>query len=181
MAGSYSVVTPRTVGAAALLQNLFTIQNAQSSGLVVVVRLIDFTCDATAALTAVSPAVRLSRPTALPTGGADLAPVARGDTRFSLPAAIVCRAATASDGGAATAITATAGPSFRTRQAPRLHTLVGLVSVPPIVLWQTNPMYDPLALRPGEAVLVQVVAAVASSNPATNHWSVNCDFDLEDA
>src|SRR4030042_1885998 len=104
-----STATFRILGTAATPQNLFTIENTSTGGGLVTVwikRLV-VQLDATAVLVSVMPLVKSSR-CAVPSGGTALAKVAF-DTLLTSHGNVVCRAGNASDGGVATAITATAG------------------------------------------------------------------------
>lgn len=161
----------RTLGNAATPQNLFSIENAAASKVLVAIRRLTVDMDATAVLTAVAPQFKTSRPTALPTGGTTLVKVPL-DTALASSASVVCRGATASDGGAATAITATAGTFAWSQSLMRLHTAVGQVLPDEFSLLPREIDTDPMVLRAGEALLVQVVAAAAASNAATNHYNV---------
>ena len=161
--------TFRTLGTAALLQNLFTIENAVGSGVKVSVTKVNFRMDATAVLVAVVPFIKLSRTAAIPTGGTVLGKASR-DTTLTSSASVVMRGGTASDGGAATAITATQGSMFKADGGMRLHTAVGQVLIDQTDLCSSD---NPIILRAGEALVVTVDAAVATSNPATNHWQVS--------
>lgn len=158
----------RTLGAAALLHNLFSIENAAGSTVLVKVTGFDVKMDATAVLTTVVPFIKLSRPTALPTGGTVLTKV-KMDTAQTSSASVVVRGATAADAGSATAITATQGAIFKAAGGFRLHTAVGQVIVDASTLL---PFDEPIILRAGEALLATVDASAATSNPATNHWQV---------
>lgn len=173
MAGTFSAASFRTVGSAATPHNLLTIENTDAT---VEVRIRDLMIqlDATAVLTAVMPLVKVSRATGVPTGGTTLSK-AQFDTSNASDAQVVVRGANASDGGAATAITATAGTAIWQEFQMRLHTAVGQVLSPPSRM-QTILTKD-LVLRQNEALLVQVVAAAGTSNPATNHWSVCVTWD----
>ncbi len=166
----------RTLGAAALLHNVFSIENQAGSTVLVAVRRIAVLLDATTALNAVAPIVKVSRPAALPTGGTVLGKVP-ADTEQPSNASVVCRGANAADGGAATAITATAGTTLWSQYTMRMHTLVGQVVMDDNAGIPALSADDPIILRPGEALLVQVVAAVATANPATNHWVINSVFE----
>lgn len=159
----------RTLGSAATPHNLFSIENTAGSAVVVSVRRLIVQMDATAVLTAVMPQVKVSRPTAIPSGGTTLN---KGSFDLTLTSAanVIIRGATASDGGVATAITATAGDTLWQQYCMRLHTAVGqvLANDNPVL-----PLYcdtQPLLLAAGESILVQIVATAGSSNPATNHW-----------
>lgn len=167
------VGTFRTLGAAALLHNLFSIENAAGSGVLVQVNKINFRMDATAVLVAVVPFIKLSRPTALPTGGTVLTKASR-DTAQTSSASVVCRGANTADGAAATAITATQGAMFKADGGMRLHTAVGQVLIDQTDLCTPD---NPILLRAGEALLVVVDAAATTSNPATNHWQVSAVWE----
>jgi hypothetical protein len=143
---------------------------------VVLARIRDITVqlDATAVLTAVMPLVKVSRATAVPTGGTTLSK-AQFDTGNASDAQIVVRGGNASDGGVASAITSTAGTTIWQEYQMRMHTVVGQVISPPSRL--PTILTKDLVLRQNEALLVQVVASAGTSNPATNHWSVTVTWD----
>jgi len=171
MAGYFSVGGFRTLGTAATPQNLMTIENIDATKLVFI-RSIVVQMDATAVLTGVTPQVKLSRATAVPTGGTALN---KGlfSTANTSNANTIVRCGTASDGGGATAITSTAGDTLWQQYTMRMHTVVGqvlqvnLTVAPELVASQT------LRLAQNQAFLIQVVASAGASNPATNHWIVN--------
>jgi hypothetical protein len=169
----YSTSTFRIVGNAATTQSLFTIENGTGSGKVVSIYRLNFLMDATALLAAVMPQIKTSR------AGATSAGTALTKTRFDLndstsAALIVCRGANASDGGSATAITVTPGDLLWQQLGMRLHTVVGQVIggdnnvLPALVESQ------PVVLREGQSVVCHVVAAAGTSNPATNHYIIEC-------
>lgn len=171
MAGYFSAGSFRILGSAATPHNLLTIENIDATKLVYI-RRITVQLDATAALVSVMPQVKLSRATAVPTGGTALN---KGlfDTGNASNANTIIRCATASDGGAATAITATAGDTLWQQYCMRMHTVVGQVlGTDNNVAPQLVDTQD-LILRQNQALLVQVVATAGTSNPATNHWFVN--------
>ena len=161
MAGTFSAASFRILGTAATPHNLLTIENTDAT-VQVRIRDISIQLDATAVLTAVMPLTKVSRATGVPTGGTTLSK-AQFDT------------ANASDGGAATAITATAGTTIWQEYQMRMHTVVGQVLSPPSRM--PTILTKDLVLRQNEAILVQVVAAAGTSNPATNHWSVTVTWD----
>ena len=170
-AGYYSAATFRILGSAATPHNLLTIENIDATKLVYIRRLT-VQLDATAVLVSVMPQVKLSRATAVPTGGTALNK-AQFDTTASSNANTIVRCATASDGGVATAITSTAGTTLWQQYTMRMHTVVGQVlgvdgNVAPSLVDTQN-----LILRQNEAALVQVVSSAGTSNPATNFWLVN--------
>lgn len=171
VAGLYALNTFRTLGDTNATQNIFTIENPAASTVNIAVRGLSVATDSTGTLTSVTPQMKLSRATGLPTGGTVLVPVKYQTTYATCQA--VPRAATASDGGGATAITATAGVTMWSQFIDRLHTAVG---------WITHPGYNMIPdvgtdlrqviLVPGEALLVQGVTAMA----ATTHVIVNCSW-----
>jgi len=171
MAGYFAAASFRTLGTAATPQNLLTIENIDATKLVTLRRLT-VQLDATAALVSVMPQVKLSRATAVPTGGTTLSK-AQFDTTNASNANTIVRGGTASDGGVASAITATAGTSIWQQYCMRMHTVVGQVLAPdnnvaPLLV-ETNG----IVLRQNEALLIQIVASAGASNPATNHWFCN--------
>jgi hypothetical protein len=178
VSGHYAVTAFRTLGSAATPQNLFTVENANGSSVLLALQKLTVSATYTAVLVAVEPEAILSRSTALPTGGTALT---HGliDTTETAHASITCRGATASDGGGASAITATAG-TYLTRQfVGRIHTAVGEIqSKAEANLLVGVPDRKPFLLRANEAFLVQIVAAAAGSNAATNHYTVDCEFEV---
>jgi hypothetical protein len=172
MAGYFSVATFREVGAAATPQNLFTIENTDPAVLVKIRRLI-VQADETVALATVTPVYRISRATGVPTGGSILNK-ALFDTGNSSNANVVCRGSTASDGGALSGPTATAGDALWEQFVMRVHTAVGQILMPDSELLPYIVDTQDLILRQNQALLVQIVAPAGASNPATNHYIVAC-------
>jgi len=171
MAGIFSAASFRTLGTAATPQNLLTIENTDATNLVYIRRLT-VQVDATAVLVSVMPQVKTSRATGVPTGGTALNK-AQFDTANASNANTIVRGGNASDGGAATAITATAGTTIWQQYCMRMHTVVGQVlGVDNNVLPALVETQD-LILRQNQALLVQIVASAGASNPATNHWFCN--------
>ena len=166
----------RTLGNAATPQNLFSIENGPGSAVLLAVRRLTIQMDATAASIAVASQFKTGRPTGLPTGGTALSKVAF-DTALTSSASVVARGATASDGGVATPITATAGATGWHQFAMRVHTLVGQILMDDESLIPALCEDDPIILRAGEALLVQIVQATAANNAATNHHVVNAAFE----
>lgn len=173
MAGTFSAASFRILGTAATPHNLLTIENTDAT-VQVRIRDISIQLDATAVLTAVMPLTKVSRATGVPSGGTTLSK-AQFDTANASDAQVVVRGANASDGGAATAITATAGTTLWQEYQMRMHTVVGQVLSPPSRM--PTVLVKDLVLRQNEAILVQVVASAGTSNPATNHWQVTVTWD----
>jgi hypothetical protein len=173
----HSAATFRTLGAAATAQNFFTLFNGHGTKVVRVRRLV-FQMDATAVLTAFMPIMKTCRIAAASNGTA-LTKV-DWDSAAASDALVVARGATASDGGTATAITATPGVTLWQQFGMRLHTAVGQVLGLDNNSLSVIAENTPLILRPGEGLLVHIVAAATTSNPATNHYFVQCAWS-EDA
>jgi hypothetical protein len=169
--GLYTASSFRTLGDTNATQNIFTIENPAASTALVAVRNLNCMTDSTAVLTTVAPQLKSSRPTGLPTGGTVLSNV-KYRTSFATANAI-CRGATASDGGGATAITATAGTTLWAQFIDRQHTNVGLIAHPNYnLIPDVGGDLRQIILLPGEALLVQAVLA----NAATTHIVVNCGW-----
>ena len=167
----------RTLGSAATPQNLFSIENGAGSAVLVAVKKLSVEMDATAAQLAVAPEFLTTRPTGLPTGGTAMTKTGGYDTALTSNASVIVRSATASDGGAATAITATAGSTRLYHQYQmRMPTQVGQMLADD---WNCIPLQcydDPIILRASEALLVQVIGT-AASNAATNHYVAKVIWD----
>jgi len=171
MAGIFSAASFRTLGTAATPQNLLTIENTDATNLVIIRRLT-VQVDATAVLTSVMPQVKTSRATAVPTGGTALNK-AQFDTANASNANTIVRGGNASDGGVATAITATAGTTIWQQYCMRMHTVVGQVLSPDNNVLPGLVETTDIILRQNQALLIQIVASAGASNPATNHWFCN--------
>lgn len=178
-----AVQTLTVAGNDATTQNLFVIENGIASRVNVIVRRLTFGMDAIAVLTSVRNVLKTCRATSV-SGGVVLAKAPFVTTQTSDPA-VVFRAQANETG----AITATAGDVLWTQMAGRMHTAVE----------QQKPEYESerlsernlvpviakdiadLVIRPGQALLVKVVAATAASNPSsTNTYVVRCSWE-EDA
>jgi hypothetical protein len=169
--GLYALSTFRTLGTAVSPQNIFTLENPAASTVNIAIRTLSVATDSTAALATVAPQVSTSRAAALPADGTVLT-ATKYQTSFAAPVAIA-RGGNASNGGAATAITAVAGTALWTQFIDRGHTAAG---------WYTHITYSlipdvgtdlrQIVLVPGEAILVQSLTAMA----ATTHIIVNCSW-----
>lgn len=176
---TFSTATFRTIGAAAVAQNLFSIWNNGASRVVRIRRLV-MQMDATAVLTAVMPLIKTSRVIAAPGAGIALTKVAFDTGAAASHADIVVKGECSSDGGTRTALTGTPGDVLWQQYGMRLHTAVGQVlGLDNNVLTMITDSY-PVVLRSGEGLIVHVVAAATASNPNTNHYFVQCVWD-EDA
>ncbi len=173
-----SAATFRTLGSAAVPQNIFTIENLTGSGKLVYIRGLYLSTDTTAVLLTVSCQVDVSRAFAIPTGGTVLTKAAL-DTGLSSNANVILRGATASDGGAATALNATAVAGYLIRDyISRQATAVGQVQQQycSALFPETLLESDRIVLRENQAIVVQITGT-AASNAATNHYIVNCYWE----
>jgi hypothetical protein len=169
----HSTATFRILGNAAVAHNLFVILNTHATKIVEVRRLV-MQMDATAVLTAVMPIIKTCRIASF-TGGTALAKVDWG--AIASDAAVQVVGANAADGGAATAITATPGATLWQQYGMRMHTLVGQVlGADNNVITGISENY-PIRLAQNQGLLVHIVAAAGTSNPATNHYFVQCAWE----
>lgn len=173
----FTVGTFRTLGNAASPQNIFTL-HAPNSGqsTAICVKRIVIAVTYTAVLTAVDCEVRWGRTTALPTGGTALTPV-NYDTTRTVSANVIPLGATASDGGGATAITATIANKAGGMFIGRMHTLVGQTNPGGIEIYRSveDASAEAMILRPNEGLVIQIVNPTAGNNPTTNHYIVTVE------
>lgn len=166
----------RTLGSAGTPQNIFTFENLTGSGRKVAIRRLILQLDATGVFLTVACQCDVSRTTAIPSGGTTLTKGAL-DTNLSSSANIICRGAAASDGGVATAITATAAAPVLWRQfISRQATAVGQLVYPDNTLIPETCIDDPLILTENTALVVQITGT-AATNAATNHYMIMCQWD----
>lgn len=176
---TFSAATFRTIGNAAVAQNLFSIWN-NGANVVVRVRRMVMQMDATAVLTAVQPLYKTSRVTAAPGAGVTLTKAVWDTTGAASHADVVVKGNGASDGSALTALTGTPGDILWQQYGMRLHTAVGQVLGLDNNVLSMIIENKPIVLRSGQGLICHCVAAATSSNPATNHYFVQCAWD-EDA
>lgn len=164
-------------------QNLLTLVNGSSSTVTVSVNRITVDLLTTAAAgiapSVVTPIVRVRRCTAV-SGGTALTKVPRGDSAQTSNANVVVSGGTASDGGAATAITATNGGLMAQKFAPRTL-VVGTSASTFYEPVDTVPFFygEPdIVLKAGEGLLVSLEGVTAATgNPTTNRWICEIDWD----
>lgn len=152
-------------------QKLFTIHNATGSAVIVDVDRITVDVYQTAARVVAPPVLRFHRITTLPTGGTAVSKVAE-DTGMSSSSSVTLLQGTASDGGAATAITATPSAGTLLEQEPvaRALTLVGYEQFDRAEFFADSP----ITLRALEGIVVNLDYSVATSNPITDNYVVTC-------
>ncbi len=171
-----AVSTFRIVGLASANHNLFTIFNKTGSTKFIKLKRLTFQTDATGVLITVAPIVHATRITAIPTGGTTMTKVAF-DSTLTADTNIEMMQATASDGGAATTITATAGTRLWADFKMRMHTMVGQILFPDEALIPGFCDVDPIILRASQGILVQVVQAAL----VTDHYLVSCAWEETDS
>ena len=163
----------RTLGNAAASQPIFTLENQAGSPVSVRVRALVFDMDATGASTALASEFLLSRTVGLPSAGTVIQKTTL-DTTLSSDSHVVLRGATASDGGAATAITVTPAADVISRGFGfRMATSVGVANGASEQLVDLNTSGpEGLIVRANEAIVVRIVNPTAANNAATNHHTV---------
>jgi hypothetical protein len=171
-----SITTYRTLGSST--HNLFTIENQTGSGVLVGIRRLLIQLDATVVLlNGIMPIIRTSRASGMPSGGTIL-PKGIFNVEETSDDLVVLRGATASDQGAATAITATSTATMWQQYAMRLNSAHGQVIAPDNPLVPTLSDNTPVVLDENTALAVQVVVtSTTSTNPSTNHWFVQCVWE----
>jgi hypothetical protein len=166
----------------ATTQNLFVVENGIASRVTVIIRRLTLGSDSLAVLTSVQNVIKTCRATNV-SGGHIVHKAPFVGTQTSSQA-VLFRAQTNESG----IITATAGDTLWTQLAARMHTVVEQVLpdddgerlkhrnlLPQIV---DSAVF---VIRPGESLLVRVVAATAASNPyATNNYTVRCSWEEDE-
>lgn len=175
----FSTVTWRTPGNGGLLQSLFTLENTSGSSVVITVRRLLVVMDPTSLIVSVQCQVKTSRTVGMPSAGTVLNKEKFKTNSVASSSNVIARGATASDGGAATAITATAGTPFWQQFATRMHSAVEFILAPeqnllPFLI--ADPAMPPFLIKANEAIVCQVIN-ISGANPATNHWFVNCAWE----
>lgn len=172
------VTTFRTVGSAATPQNLFSIENTGPAGFMVALRLLRIWSHQVTATAVLPPWYGLSRITTLPTGGTTMTKVAVDPRDAASNAGVVLRQGTASDGGALTGITGTAGVRQATGIVVQIYTAVGGVQpvATDVIAWDVPDDFE-MILTPGNAYLIQVIAAAAADNIAGRSFHVTCAWE----
>jgi hypothetical protein len=166
----FTAASFRTIGAAAVAQNIFSIWNGSSNPIHIMG--LEFQMDATAVLTGVMPIVRSSIITDAPTDGIVIAKDKYSGSKILSDPGVVIKGEVSTDGGARTPLVATPGDSIWQQYGMRMHTLVGQVLGADNLLLPRNSYDSPYVLEAGSGIVVNIVAALTTSNPATNHYFV---------
>ncbi len=156
-------------------QRIFAIYNATGSGEIVRVNSItvDLTQTVAKAITVSPPIIRIHRFTALPTGGTELAKVAK-DTAMVSNALITAWGDASADSTSGTALVVTIPPGNMITQeyAGRLITGAGYEPFDRTVFLQDTDV----VLRQAEGLVLELAYTVAGQNPTTDMWLVGCDW-----
>jgi hypothetical protein len=168
LVGQYTVTSFRTLGLITQPHNLFSIWNPAVSGRNLAIKRITIQLDHTTLL-ATNLTLITSHPTAQPTGTASLTPT---KINASYEAAVAAPlGATASDGGAAAAITATPGTRVWTQFGQRPHTLAGWFTTDDLFMIPEQCFDDPIIIAPGDGLLISaVMVATAGAMYVVNCW-----------
>jgi hypothetical protein len=176
---SATFVTP---GRAAATQRIFALHNATGSPVLVQVNriVIDVMSTVAKAITVQPPLVRLRRFTALPTGGTALGKVNLNSGQTSNASVTAWGDSSADNAGAgtssATALTITALATPLTQVfAPRLISASGYEPVDTVQFLIGEPDVLLGALE-GVVVSLEDPVTTALGNPATDKWTVFCDW-----
>lgn len=165
-----------TFGNDALVQNLFTIENGPASRVNIMVRNMDIESDTLTVSTAVQSIMRTSRATSI-SGGIILEKVGFDTTQTSDPN-VVFRTPLMDSAR----VTATPGTTIWQGYLGRMHTAVEQQQEPFTGrgLLPFKGISPDFRLRPGEALVVQLISAATASNAAVmNFMAVQCGFDEE--
>jgi len=158
--------TFRTVGLASAPHNIFTLENPNASGRTIAVIRLTMQCESSALSTNLV-SVCAGRTSGLPTGGTVLA---SDKDELSGTISGIARGATASDGGAATTITATLVSRMWTQFRQRFITLAGYSTTPDNLQLPDLIRDRPILIAAGSGIVVQAVNAALT----TDHYVVNC-------
>lgn len=160
------VTSFRTVGIASSPHNLFTLENPVGSGRTLAIIRITMQAESTALSTNLV-AVSAGRTPGIPTGGTILS-----SDKCEVTGTIsgIARGATASDGGAATPITATLTTRMWSQFRQRLITAAGYITTPDNTVLPNLISDRPLLIPAGTGIVVQAV----NSALTTDHYIINC-------
>lgn len=172
-----NVGTFRTPGRAGTTgQNLFAIHNATGSTVLVDVSSLNVSLYDTAAKVVAPPLIRAWRFTAIPTNGTVLSKRGPDSGQTSNSSVTVWGDASADGTGSATTLTITRPANMFISQTPasRALTLVGAEPIREVPMLQYSGVQK---LRALEGVVIFLDYTVATSNPVTDMWQVDCVWD----
>lgn len=159
-------------------QNLFSLHNASGSTVIVDIEKItlDTVVTVVKAVTVLPPIIRLYRVTVLPTNGTAGTKVAMDTSLSSSASVTVLQDASADGTSSATALTATlpANNVYTQVFAPRLITAAGYEMLDTFAFLEGE--NQKITLRPLEGIVVNLAYTVATQNPITDMWIVDCKW-----
>lgn len=168
--------TPGRAGTAG--QKIFALHNATGSAILVDLESInlDMVQTVVKAVTVLPPAIRLYKVTVLPTNGTALTKVSRDSAQSSSASVTVFGDASADGTSSASALIATipAGSVLSQEFAPRLITAAGYEPLDRIEFLDGED--ERVTLRPLEGVVLVLDYVLATQNPVTDMWLVNCKW-----
>ena len=171
-----SIRTYTQLGNDATTQNIFVLENGYQSRVNVNIRRLALQNDSLAVLTSVMPIARTSRATGI--SGGVLLEKTPFDTNQTSDTAVIARAQVQETAR----IAASAGTILWQQFTGRMHTAVEQQqgndqNMLTVIVEETNKEFK---LRPGEAILVQIVSPNAVTNHALiNNFFVECIFEEE--
>ena len=159
-------------------QKIFAIHNATASTILVDIErvTIDMVQTVIKAVTVLPPAVRMYRVTVVPTNGTAGTKVARDTSLSSNSSLTVWQDASADGTSSATALTATlpAGNVLSQFFAPRMITAAGYEMLDTFAFMEGPDQL--ITLRALEGVVIMLDYTLATQNPVTDMWTVDCKW-----
>ena len=168
------VSTFRIAGSASANHNLFYVENAAGSSVLMRVRRLTAQIESTAVLVTLAPSLMTYKVTSSLATGGTASTKHLFDSADSSSASCKAHGAASADGTGSTITWSVAAGTPGWRQfSMRLHTAVGQVLFPDNPLIPTLCDDDPVILRAGQQLVVQVNIAYAT----TAHYIINCQWD----
>lgn len=159
-------------------QKLFSLHNATGSTVLVdLERLtVDMVTTVVKAVTVLPPVIRMYKVTVLPTNGNAVTKVARDSALSSSASVTILQDASADGTSSATALTATlpAGTVITQVFAPRLITAAGYEMIDTFAFLEGAE--NKVTLRALEGIVVMLDYTLATQNPVTDMWTVDCKW-----
>lgn len=158
-------------------QKIFSIHNATGSSVLVDVEKISVDLSQTVikAVTVIPPIIRLYRVTVLPTNGTAINKTPRDTAQASSGSVTILGDASADGASSGTALTATLTAAMITQEfAPRLITAAGYEMSDRVYFLES--VDELVTLRPLEGLVVMLDYTLATQNPTTDMWVVNCKW-----
>lgn len=183
--GAFAASTFRTLGRAGTAgQKIFALHNATASPVDVALRKLEISmyCTVIKAVTVAPPMVKAWKFTAVPTNGTVLTKVPLDSGATASNASVTAWGDASADGtGSGTTLTVTlpAGTFVDAHFVPRVITAVGEINTYESMnlLPTSHGGHPDLVLNPLEGICVFLDYVLATQNPVTDMWSVNCVWE----